>query len=63
MIRNYDILNKSGVHFVTFVIVYWFDIFTRQLYNNILVDIVNYCLREKGMGLYCNCFKPSHVHL
>jgi putative transposase len=63
MSRNYKFHNKSGVYFVSFATVYWLDIFTRQLYYDILVDSVNYCRREKGMELYSYCFMPSHVHL
>jgi len=39
------------------------DVFTRQVYFNVLVNSVNYCRREKGMELYAYCFMPSHVHL
>ena len=63
MSRNYKFHNKSGVYSVSFATVYWLDIFTRQLYYNILVDSVNYCRKEKGMELFGYCFMPSHVHL
>lgn len=47
---------------MSFATVNWIDIFTRQLYFNVLVDSVNYCRAEKGMELYAYCFMPSHVH-
>ncbi len=62
MSRKYKFHNKHGHYFVSFATVYWLDIFTRQVYFDVLVDSVNYCRKEKGMELYCYCFMPSHVH-
>ncbi|WP_452598216.1 REP-associated tyrosine transposase, partial [Pontimicrobium sp. MEBiC01747] len=53
----------SGLYFVSFATVNWIDVFTRQVYFNVLVDSINYCRKEKGMELYCYCFIPSHIHL
>ncbi len=62
MSRNYKFYNKQGLYFVSFATVNWIDLFTRQVYFNILVDSINYCRKEKGMELYCYCFMPSHIH-
>ncbi len=63
MNRNYKFNNKSGLYFVSFATVNWLDVFTRQIYFNVLAESINYCRKEKGMELYCYCFMPSHVHL
>ena len=63
MSRKYKFYNKSGLYFVSFATVYWLDVFTRQVYFDVLAKSVNYCRAEKGMELYCYCFMPSHVHL
>ncbi len=34
---GYKIRNKEGVHFVTFAVVDWVDVFTRQMYCEIVV--------------------------
>ena len=47
---------------MSFATVKWIDVFTRQLYFDVLADSVSYCRAEKGMELYCYCFMPSHVH-
>ena len=39
------------------------DLFTRQIYFNILTKRVDYCRKEKGMELYAYSFMPSHIHL
>ncbi len=62
MSRNYKFYNKAGLYFVSFATVYWIDVFTRQLYFNVLVESVSYCRATKGMELYAYCFMPSHVH-
>ena len=63
MSRKYKFHNKSGVYFVSFATVNWMDIFTRQLYFNILTESISFCRKEKGMELYAYCFMPNHVHL
>ena len=62
MSRNYKFHNKSGLYFVSFATVNWIDVFTRQVYFDVLVESVNYCRENKGMELYCYCFMPSHIH-
>lgn len=62
MSRKYKFHNPSGVYFVSFATVSWIDIFTRQLYFDVLVESVKYCRKEKGMVLYCYCFMPNHIH-
>ncbi len=63
MSRNYKFHNKSGLYFVSFATVNWIDVFTRQVYYDVLADSITYCREYKGMELYCYCFMPSHVHL
>jgi len=63
MSRNYKFHNPSAPYFISFATVYWIDVFTRQVYFNILAQSVDYCRKEKGMELYAYCFMPSHVHL
>lgn len=62
MSRNYKFYNKSGLYFVSFATVNWIDVFTRQLYFDVLSESVGYCWNVKGMKLYCYCFMSSHVH-
>ena len=62
MSRKYKFHNTAGLYFVSFATVNWIDVFTRQLYFDVLAESVNYCRKEKGMELYAYCFMPSHVH-
>lgn len=63
MSRKYKFHNKSGLYFVSFATVNWVDVFTREIYLNILAKSIYYCRAEKGLELYTYCFMPSHVHL
>jgi len=62
MSRNYKFHNKGGLYFVSFATIHWIDVFTRQVYFNVLAESVDYCRKEKGMELYAYCFMTSHVH-
>jgi putative transposase len=63
MSRKYKFHNKEGLYFVSFAVVYWIDVFTREEYFAILIDSLDYCRINKGMELYAWCIMPSHVHL
>ena len=62
MSRNYKFNNPSAAYFVSFATVNWVDVFTRQVYYNVLSESVSYCRKNKGMELFAYCFMPSHVH-
>jgi len=63
MSRKYKFYNQEGLYFVSFAVVYWIDVFTREEYFAILTDSLNYCRKNKGMEIYAWCIMPSHVHL
>jgi len=63
MSRNYKFHNPEGVYFVSFSVVEWLDVFTRSEYKDIVLDILRYCIREKGIELFAWCIMPNHVHL
>ena len=63
MSRKYKFLNKEGLYFVSFATVNWIDVFTRPIYNEIIIDSLLWCTNNIGMELYCWCIMPSHIHL
>ena len=63
MSRNYKFHNPDGVYFISFAVVEWLDIFTRNEYKNIIIDSLHYCQREKGMEIFAWCIMTSHIHL
>jgi REP element-mobilizing transposase RayT len=63
MSRNYKFHNHDGVCFVSFAVVGWLDVFTRNEYKNILIDSLHFCQKEKGMEIFAWCIMSSHIHL
>ena len=63
MSRNYKIKDQEKLHFVTFTVINWIDVFIRSEYKNIVVDSLNYCIDKKGLEVYAWCIMTSHVHL
>ncbi|MFT5723955.1 MAG: putative transposase, partial [Bacteroidia bacterium] len=38
MSRKYKMHDESGIYFITFAVVGWVDVFTRELYGDIFVQ-------------------------
>src|SRR5690606_3303253 len=63
MSRNYKFHNSEGLYFVSFAVVEWLDVFTRNGYKDILLDSLSFCQKEKGMEIISWCIMTNHVHL
>jgi REP element-mobilizing transposase RayT len=63
MSRNYKFHNPDGLYFVSFAVVEWLDVFTRNEYKDILLDSLSFCQQEKGMEIIAWCIMTNHVHL
>ncbi len=60
---GYKIRNQSAIHFITFAVVEWIDVFTRKDYRDILLDSIRFCQEEKGLLLHNWCIMSNHLHL
>ncbi len=60
---GYKIHNKAGIHFITFAVVEWVDVFTRKVYRDIVLDSLKHCIKEKGLILHAWCLMSNHIHL
>ena len=60
---GYKIRNKKEIHFVTFAVVEWVDVFTRKVYRDILIESLKFCQKEKRLLLHGWCIMSNHVHL
>jgi len=63
MSTGYQITSQNGLYFVTFTIVDWVDIFSGKIYRDIVVDSLNYCIKNKGLKVYAWVIMTNHVHL
>ena len=63
MSSKYQIGDERYAHFVTFTVVNWIDVFTRDEYRTVMIDSLNYCIRNKGLKVHAFCIMTNHVHL
>ncbi len=63
MSQGYQIINQSAIHYLTFQVVDWVDVFSRQIYRDIVLDSFRYSQKEKGLWLYSYVIMSNHVHL
>ncbi len=52
MSRNYKFFDNTELYFVTYTVVSWVDVFTRDEYRNVLLNSWNYCIKNKGLKIY-----------
>jgi REP element-mobilizing transposase RayT len=63
MSRNYKFHNPGGVYFVSFAVVEWIDVFTRNEYKDILLESLSFCQKNKGLEVFAWCIMTNHMHL
>lgn len=60
---GYKIGNQKALHFITFAVVEWVDVFTQQEYSRIVIDSLKYCQTAKGLEIFAWCLMSNHIHL
>ena len=63
MSTGYKIAEKNGLYYLTFQIVGWVDLFTRQIYRDIAIDSFKYCQQNKGLSIFAYVIRSNHIHL
>lgn len=63
MSRKYKFGDSGYLHFVSYAVVYWLDVFIRDEYRKIWIDSLRYCQQQKGLNVYGWCLMTSHAHL
>ena len=61
--RKYATRDQEALHFVTFTVVNWIDLFTRNIYREIIMDSLRYCQLNKGLKVHAYCIMTNHIHL
>lgn len=59
----YNVKDQGAVHFVTFTVHQWADIFTRAIYVNTLIESFKYCQKEKGLEIFAWVVMSNHSEL
>jgi len=60
---GYKIRNQFGLHFMTFTIVGWIDLFSSTLYRDILIKNMEYCRKNKSLKIGAYVIMTNHVHV
>jgi len=63
MTRGYQIKEQTGLHYLTFQVVDWIDIFTRRIYREIVIDSLKYCQHKKSLQIFGYVIMSNHIHL
>jgi REP element-mobilizing transposase RayT len=62
-IGGYKIRNRAEIHFLSFAVVQWVDVFTRKEYRDILLNSLGFCQEAKGLLVHGWCVMSNHAHL
>lgn len=63
MPTGYQIKNQEALYYLTLQVVYWADIFTRQVYRNIVIESLSYCRQNKGLEIFSYVIMSNHIHI
>ena len=63
MPTGYQIKDQSACYYLTFQVVYWIDLFMKQVYRDIVVESLKFCQKEKGLELFAWVIMSNHIHL
>ena len=63
MPTGYQITEQSKLHFLTFQVVYWIDVFSRKIYRDLFMESLKYCRQHKSFEVYGYVVMTNHIHL
>jgi REP element-mobilizing transposase RayT len=61
--EGYRIRDQSATHFLTFSIMGWIDIFSRQRYKDLILESFQYCRNKKGLLIGGYVIMTNHIHV
>ena len=62
MSTGYKIGKDDSAYYLTFQVIGWVDLFTRQVYRDIVVESIKFCQANKGINLFAYVIMSNHVH-
>jgi putative transposase len=60
---GYKIRDQEGLYFMTFTVVGWIDLFSRQVYRDILIKNMIYCRKNKELIIGAFVIMTNHMHV
>jgi putative transposase len=63
MSTKYKFADKEGIYFTTSTVVAWTDVFTRDVYRDILLDSIRFCQHNQGLLVHAWVLMTNHLHM
>jgi putative transposase len=63
MSTKYRFTDSEGIYFTTSTVVTWLDVFTRDIYRNILLDSIRHCQHSQGLVVHAWVLMTNHLHM
>ena len=60
--ERYRIVEGVGVYYVTFSVVEWLPVFIDETTCKIIVDSLNFCIKQKYLRVNAYVIMPTHLH-
>lgn len=60
---TYTVKSQERLYFITCTVRQWVDVFTRDVYREIVVDSIRHCQENKGLRLHGWVIMSNHIHL
>ena len=60
--ERYRIVKDVGLYYVTFAVVEWLPVFINEAAWKIVTDSMNFCIKEKCLGVNAYVIMPTHLH-
>ncbi|NUQ25442.1 MAG: transposase [Saprospiraceae bacterium] len=60
---KYKIRDQHGLNYLTCSIIGWVDLFSRQIYRDMVLDSWRYCQEHKGFQVHAYTIMSNHLHL
>jgi putative transposase len=61
--EGYVIKDQFATHFLTFTVCGWVDLFTRQVYRDIVMDAFRYAQNQNNFILNAYVIMSNHIHI
>ena len=63
MSSKYKFTDKEGIYFTTSTVAAWVDVFTRNIYRDILLDSIRFCQTNQGLMVHAWVLMTNHLHM
>lgn len=63
MSSRYKYTDKEGYYFITATVVDWIDVFTRDVYKDIVLNSLRFCQQHQGLSIHAWVLMSNHFHM